>query len=120
MIYASILNQHFGNFEYRIPQVASKLADNVIEATIWLHNKVNSVFLPTATKFHYIFNLRDLSNVFQVFETKTHSFFYKSCRYNIYLKYCILGSAFQYWGVSELQCRSNAIVDARMPKSIFR
>ncbi|CAH1732929.1 unnamed protein product [Aphis gossypii] len=65
MIYASILNQHFGNFEYRIPQVASKLADNVIEATIWLHNKVNSVFLPTATKFHYIFNLRDLSNVFQ-------------------------------------------------------
>lgn len=66
MIYSSILNQHFGNVEYRIPLVASKLADNVIEATIWLHNKVNSVFLPTATKFHYIFNLRDLSNVFQV------------------------------------------------------
>jgi len=66
LIYSSILNQHFGNFEYRIPQIASKLADNVIEATIWLHNKVNSVFLPTATKFHYIFNLRDLSNVFQV------------------------------------------------------
>jgi len=86
MIYASILNQHFGNFEYRIPQVASKLADNVIEATIWLHNKVNSVFLPTATKFHYIFNLRDLSNVFQVFtcfETKMHTFFYKSRRYKV-------------------------------------
>jgi len=69
LIYSSILNQHFGNVEYRIPQVASKLADNVIEATIWLHNKVNSVFLPTATKFHYIFNLRDLSNIFQVFKT---------------------------------------------------
>lgn len=69
MIYSSILNQHFGNFENRIPQVASKLADNVIEATIWLHNKVNSVFLPTATKFHYIFNLRDLSNIFQVYFT---------------------------------------------------
>lgn len=68
IIYSSILNQHFGNVEYRIPQIASKLADNVIEATIWLHNKVNSVFLPTATKFHYIFNLRDLSNVFQVSE----------------------------------------------------
>lgn len=66
MIFSSILNQHFGNVEYRIPQIVTKLADCVIEATMWLHNKVNSVFLPTATKFHYIFNLRDLSNIFQV------------------------------------------------------
>ncbi|XP_050527559.1 dynein beta chain, ciliary isoform X2 [Daktulosphaira vitifoliae] len=71
IIYSSILNQHFGNVENRIPQIVSKLADNVIEATIWLHNKTNSFFLPTATKFHYIFNLRDLSNIFQglVFST---------------------------------------------------
>ncbi|CAG9135931.1 unnamed protein product [Plutella xylostella] len=64
-IYHSILSQHVTNPELKINPHVIKLADNVVVASIALHNKVSQVFLPTAIKFHYIFNLRDLSNIFQ-------------------------------------------------------
>ncbi|KAL0281201.1 UNVERIFIED_CONTAM: hypothetical protein PYX00_002260 [Menopon gallinae] len=65
MIYHSILSQHFANVEHRFPYCVAKLAENVVTASLALHHKTGNVFLPTAIKFHYIFNLRDLSNVFQ-------------------------------------------------------
>ena len=42
-----------------------KMCSNVVNATLLLHAKSSQQFSPTAVKFHYIFNLRDLSNVFQ-------------------------------------------------------
>ncbi|XP_038207715.1 dynein beta chain, ciliary [Zerene cesonia] len=71
-IYHSILSQHLANPELRISAQIAKLSSNVVSATIALHNKVSQVFLPTAIKFHYIFNLRDLSNVFQGFLFSTN------------------------------------------------
>ncbi|KAF5277248.1 hypothetical protein FQR65_LT00356 [Abscondita terminalis] len=64
-IYQAILSQHLSNPEYKIPSFFVKLSDNIVNATVALHHKVSQIFLPTAIKFHYIFNLRDLSNIFQ-------------------------------------------------------
>ena len=43
-----------------------KNAEKLVNTALTLHQKVTATFLPTAIKFHYIFNLRDLSNIFQV------------------------------------------------------
>jgi len=38
----------------------------MVDATIELHRNVMQGFLPSAVKFHYQFNLRELSNITQV------------------------------------------------------
>ncbi|XP_054847065.1 dynein axonemal heavy chain 11 [Eublepharis macularius] len=62
-IYSKILDFHFQQHAFN-PSVL-KHGVSVIQAAIWLHQLMVQNFLPTAIKFHYIFNLRDLSNIFQ-------------------------------------------------------
>ncbi|XP_066487525.1 dynein axonemal heavy chain 11 [Tiliqua scincoides] len=62
-IYSKILDFHFQQNAFN-PSVL-KHGPAVIQAAIWLHQTMVQNFLPTAIKFHYIFNLRDLSNIFQ-------------------------------------------------------
>lgn len=64
-IYHSILSSHFVNAEQKFNPTVTKIGANIVTASLALHNKVTQIFLPTAVKFHYIFNLRDLSNIFQ-------------------------------------------------------
>ena len=63
-IYSSILSAHFqqGGYSYGV----SRSVGTLVQAAICLHQKMTQNFLPTAIRFHYIFNLRDLSSIFQV------------------------------------------------------
>lgn len=65
-IYSSILTQHLKNPVNKFNSTVLKLGDLIVQLAINFHDKILTVFLPTAIKFHYIFNLRDMSNVFQV------------------------------------------------------
>ena len=60
-IYGSILSGHLLHFA---PEVAAH-ANTLTNATLTLHKEIADSFLPTAVKFHYQFNLRELSAVFQ-------------------------------------------------------
>lgn len=65
-IYTDILVQHLSNPHLKFPPTVVRVAPLLITAAMSLHQKMAQQFLPTAVKFHYIFNLRDLSNIFQV------------------------------------------------------
>lgn len=63
-MYSSLLDGRLeaGGF---VPAVKS-LGPRLVDATIELHKNVMQGFLPSAVKFHYQFNLRELSNITQV------------------------------------------------------
>ncbi|KAM3184981.1 hypothetical protein ACTXT7_007293 [Hymenolepis weldensis] len=62
-IFSAILEQHFRSAG--MPSSLISLVPELINAAVFIHHKITSSFLPTATCFHYIFNLRDLANIFQ-------------------------------------------------------
>ncbi|XP_007888401.2 dynein axonemal heavy chain 11-like [Callorhinchus milii] len=62
-IYSNILDAHFQ--QYIFSYSVMKAGNTLVQAAICLHQKMTQNFLPTAIRFHYIFNLRDLSNIFQ-------------------------------------------------------
>ncbi|TYZ65733.1 hypothetical protein PybrP1_011994 [[Pythium] brassicae (nom. inval.)] len=61
LIFASIL----GGFLDKFPPPVKALRDAVIASVIEIYARVTRELLPTPSKFHYTFNLRDVSKVFQ-------------------------------------------------------
>ncbi|CAL6039825.1 Outer-arm_dynein beta [Hexamita inflata] len=60
-IYGNIFNAHLAK-DPKFGHVR-KLADPIISTLLDVHNKIVTEFPPTAIKFHYQFNLRDLTNI---------------------------------------------------------
>ncbi|KAH0806962.1 dynein heavy chain 10, axonemal-like [Histomonas meleagridis] len=60
-IFNTILKNHIKNFSDEIQQIYPKITDS----TLIFFNDIVTKLPPTPSKFHYLFNLRDLSRVFE-------------------------------------------------------
>jgi len=62
LIFRSILS---GFLATKFETDVQKLCDGTVSGTIEMYHKISAELLPTPAKFHYTFNLRDISKVFQ-------------------------------------------------------
>ncbi|CAM9165960.1 unnamed protein product, partial [Chrysoparadoxa australica] len=61
-----IFNSMLGGFlSTKFDPEIKKKAEGIVEATIEVYNRISAELLPTPARFHYTFNLRDISKVFQ-------------------------------------------------------
>jgi dynein heavy chain len=60
-VYGSIFGGHLESADFEAP--IKRLGAKLIDAALDLHAAVANSFLPSAVKFHYQFNLRELSNI---------------------------------------------------------
>ncbi|KAM6908918.1 dynein axonemal heavy chain 2 [Xenentodon cancila] len=60
-IYSTMINQKLQRFKEDVKPIG----DILTQATLKLYYAVKASFLPTPAKIHYLFNLRDISKVFQ-------------------------------------------------------
>lgn len=71
-IYDTILSQHLCSDQNRFTSQHLKMGSYLVSMGLVLHARMSQMFLSTAVKFHYTFNLRDLASIYQgiLFATK--------------------------------------------------
>lgn len=62
-IFGQVVRGRFTSSHY--PQDVVQILDSVVQSSISVWQVVQEKLLPTPSKFHYVFNLRDLSRIFQ-------------------------------------------------------
>lgn len=63
LIYGPILKHIFKPSKFSAE--FNKVVDGLTQGTVKLWNKVKNTLLPTPAKFHYVFNMRELSRIFK-------------------------------------------------------
>jgi dynein heavy chain len=70
-IFKSILNGYLTDFNQNVKTAG----DGIIDAAVEIYSRMSAELLPTPTKSHYVFNLRDLSKCIQgILQVRERSF----------------------------------------------
>lgn len=64
-IYGRILSSHLNNPLNNFTKEIKSIGELLVRVGIALHRRMEASFLPTALKFHYMFNMRDLTQIYQ-------------------------------------------------------
>ena len=76
-IFQNVLEWYFMNLQKPPSKAITNLRDKLISSTVQLYNtiKTSKELLPIPAKSHYVYNLRDISKVFQGVAKATHQSF---------------------------------------------